>query len=95
MDDKERIAAVAYVVYEGAMARAERHAKRLFIALVVAVLAIVGTNIGWLIYISQYDFTSTETIVEAKDGVANYVGNDGDIINGADSCTDSKANLEE
>lgn len=56
-EKKERVVAVPYVVFEGSMARAERHAKRLFIALVVAVLAIVGTNIGWLIYMNQYDFT--------------------------------------
>ena len=69
---------ISYIVHESAMARAERHIKRLWIALIIAVLAIVATNISWLIYISQYDFELSAD----NGGNANYIGNDGDIYNG-------------
>lgn len=72
---------ISYIVHESAMARAERHIKRLWIALIIAVLAIVATNISWLIYISQYDFESYELSAD-NGGNANYIGNDGDIYNG-------------
>ena len=74
----------AYRIYETSMARMDRQLKRLWIALIVAVIATVATNIAWLIYISQYDFESYEVAAD-NDGVANYIGNDGDIYNGSES----------
>ena len=76
---KENRAEVAYIVYESAMARAERHIKRLIIALVVAIVTLAVTNMLWLYEWSQYDYTGENTIVEARYGTANYIGNDGDI----------------
>lgn len=77
---------VSYVVYESAMARSEREKKRLWILLIiswVAVLLVVGIFTYERL---QYDYTSEtyeEVIVDSKDGGnANYIGNDGDIING-------------
>lgn len=74
----------AYRIYETSMARMDRQLKRLWIALIVAIIATVATNIAWLIYISQYDFESYEVTAD-NDGVANYIGNDGDIYNGSES----------
>lgn len=74
----------AYRIYETSMARMDRQLKRLWIALIVAIIATVSTNIAWLIYISQYDFESYEVTAD-NDGVANYIGNDGDIYNGSES----------
>lgn len=62
----------------------ERHRKEkknLLVALLIAVLLIVISNIGWLIYESQFDVE--EIYVESTaDGHANYIGQDGDIYNG-------------
>ena len=74
----------AYRIYETSMARMDRQLKRLWIALIVAIIATVATNIAWLIYISQYDFESYEVTAD-NDGIANYIGNDGDIYNGSES----------
>lgn len=74
----------AYRIYETSMARMDRQLRRLWIAILVAVIATVATNIAWLIYISQYDFESYEVAAD-NDGVANYIGNDGDIYNGSES----------
>ena len=78
---------VPYVVHESSMARAERQAKRLIAIIILLVVLLVGSNIGWLIYEGQFEdvITSEEIIVDAeKNGVANYIGNDGDIYNGKD-----------
>lgn len=90
---------VPYIVYEGEQARNERTVKRLIIALVIAVLLIFVTNALWLYCWFQYDYVGEETMtqtidVDAKDGTANYVGRDGDIVNGKDSGYDNKAQDE-
>ena len=80
-------ASVPYVVHESAMARAERHTKALIWVIVLLIVLLVGTNAGWLIYNSQFEVveeTTTETTVtqDNADGYNNYIGNDGDIVNG-------------
>lgn len=76
---------VPYIVYEGAMARNERHIKRLVIALVITIIMIVVSNLAWLYVWNSYEYVGelSEVSVDSKDGGnANYIGNDGDIING-------------
>jgi hypothetical protein len=80
---KEEIT-VPYIVHESEMARAERNAKRLWVALLVAITLMVLSNVGWLLYISQYDFCSYELSTDGG-GNANYIGQDGDIYNGESS----------
>jgi hypothetical protein len=79
------------------MTRAERHAKRLVIVLIMTIILLFISNGCWLYAWTQYDYSGTETIsVDGKYGNANYIGNDGDIINGEDSGQkDSEANQEE
>ena len=86
---------VPYLVYESAQARNERTVKRLIIGLIVAVIAIVLTNCVWLYAWNQYDYESYETVtVDGSDGVANYIGNDGDIYNGESDSTENPAQEE-
>lgn len=62
-----------------------RREKRLIAIIVLVIVLLVGSNIGWLVYESQFETTETveEILVDAEDnGVANYIGNDGDIYNG-------------
>ena len=76
---------VPYIVHESSMARMERQVKRGWIALIVAVCLLFASNAAWLYAWCQYDYSSEEIIVEqdAQDGGnANYIGNDGDIVNG-------------
>ena len=51
---------VPYIVFEGEIARQERHIKRLWIALITAIVAIVLIVGGFLWYLNQYDFESYE-----------------------------------
>ena len=70
---------VPYVVHESAMARAERQSKRLVAVIVLLVLLLVGSNIGWLVYENSFeDIVITQ---ENDDGYNNFIGNDGDITN--------------
>ena len=95
MDEQKNAPSVPYIVYEGEQARNERHIKRLIIALVVTILLLFATNAIWLSAWMQYDYvgeevsTTTQTVdVDAKEGVANYIGRDGDIVNGENSSND-------
>ena len=78
---------VPYVVHESSMARAERQAKRLISIIILLIVLLVGSNIGWLIYESQFETVESsveeDIVVDAgENGIANYIGNDGDIHNG-------------
>ena len=80
-------ASVPYVVHESAMARAERHTNALVWVIVLLIVLLVGSNGAWLWYENQFDVveeTTTETTVtqDNADGYNNYIGNDGDIVNG-------------
>ena len=81
--------AVPYIVHESAMARTERGAKRLWTVIILLIVLLVGTNGAWLWYESQFETVTTEITQENADGYNNYIGNDGDIVNGE---TDSKSN---
>lgn len=66
--------------------------KSLIAVIVILIVLLVGSNVGWLIYNSQFEVveeTKTETnITQDNDsGYNNYIGNDGDIVNGE---TDNK-----
>lgn len=77
---------VPYIVHESAQARNERAVKRLVIALIVLALlwfATIGIGVyAWMQYDYSSDMTTSEVNVDGKDGIANYIGNDGDINNG-------------
>ena len=88
-NEKTAPEAVPYIVHESAMARAERGAKRLWTVIILLIVLLVGTNGAWLWYESQFETVTTEVTQENADGYNNYIGNDGDIVNGE---TDSKSN---
>ena len=74
---------VPYVVHEATVARQERQIKRMWIALIAAISMLFASNIGWLIYESQFVTVSYE---QDGDGLNNVnVGEQGDINNGAES----------
>lgn len=90
MDEKQNTPVVPYIVYEGEQARNERHIKRLVIALIVAVTLIFASNLAWLIAWFQYDYILESVEIDnSGGGNANYIGNDGDITNGANTSTQS------
>lgn len=86
MDTNESRDSVPFIAYESMMAREERHVRRLILALVVTILLLFASNLTWLYFINQFEYSAEETVtVDGKDGIANYIGNDGSITNGEDS----------
>lgn len=69
---------VPYVVHESAMARAERHSKRLVAIIILLIILLVGSNIGWLVYESQFeDYVITQEVEqEADNGENHFIGGD-------------------
>ena len=69
---------VPYVAHEFAMARAERQSKRLVAVIILLVLLLVGSNIGWLVYENSFeDYVITQEVEqEADNGENHFIGGD-------------------
>lgn len=76
---------IPYAVYESQQERNDRTNKRLWILAIILIVALLGTNIGWIIYESQFEVveekTHTEISVsqEAENGDNNFIGRNGEI----------------
>jgi hypothetical protein len=64
----------------------------MWIALIVAIALMFFTNMIWVGVFSSYDYSSEEIIVDAEDGNANYIGQDGNIYNGEDNSAETQEN---
>lgn len=77
---KEQRQTVPYIVHEADMARQERTIKRLWIALILVIVLLVGSNCAWLWYESQFTDEVVSTEIEAQqettDGNNYVVGGD-------------------
>lgn len=70
---------IPYIAFESATSRQERTIKRVWILCIILIVALIGTNAGWIWYENQFeDVVVTQ---ENADGYNNYIGNDGDITN--------------
>jgi hypothetical protein len=86
---KQNPVSIPYVAHEKAMQRAERHTRRLWIALIVAVALIFASNVAWLWYESQFE---TITYQQEGEGINNVnYGEQGDLNNGAESENQAQA----
>ena len=74
---------VPYVVHESSVARQERHIKRLWIALIVAIAMLFASFALFVWYESQFETMTYEQDGEGINNV-NY-GEQGDLNNGAES----------
>lgn len=92
LDSKDR---ALYFMWESSHARAERTVVRLWIVVLVLIVALLGTNAGWIYYESQFEdvVTSTETVTQEatadRDGEIRLIGGD---YYGDKSETDSNQN---
>lgn len=71
---------VPYIVHESTMARMERTIKRLWIAILILIFLLVGSNCIWILYENQFE--DIEIVQENADGYNSFIGNDGDIVYG-------------
>ena len=75
---------VPYIAHEASMARMERQSKRLWIAVLLLIVMLVGTNAAWLYYESQLSDLVT-TIEAEQDGSGVNIVSGGDLDYGAES----------
>ena len=57
---------VPYIIFEGEMARHERTVRRLIAVVVVTLALLFASNMCWLWFFNQFDF-STETISQGTE----------------------------
>lgn len=65
--------------YEVEMAHKERTERRLWVVILVLILALIGSNAGWIWYESQFETVSTttqEVTQEAENGENHFIGGD-------------------
>lgn len=78
---------IPYIVYEGEQVRHERTLKRLLLVLVLTIILFFVSNYLWLRAWMSYDYVTEDsseliTVDGGMRGTANYIGEDGSIING-------------
>lgn len=76
---------IPYIAHESAMDRLERTNKRMFVGIIILIIAFLLSNAMWLYNWMQYDYVDEFTTVDAGGGIANYIGDDGDITNGTNN----------
>lgn len=82
-DNSNATITMSRYVYECERSYKERISKRLIIALIITILLLFATNAMWLIYNSQYDYSTSDiTVGTDGEGDANYIGQDSEINNG-------------
>ena len=72
---------IPFIAFESATSRQERTIKRLWVLCLVLIIALIGTNAGWIYYESSFEDVSVTQEVEAtSDGDSdlnlNTVGGD-------------------
>ena len=77
MDEKM----IPYIAFESATARQERTIKRLWILCLVLIIALLGTNAGWIYWENQFeDVVVTQDVDATADGDSdlnlNTIGGD-------------------
>lgn len=76
---------VPYIVYEGEMARAERRDVRQWVVIIVLIAALLASNIGWMVYESQFE-TYTYDYTQDGEGLNNInTGEQGDVLYGPET----------
>lgn len=77
--EEDKVGPIPRYYHEAETARLERTITRLFWALIMTILLLVGTNAGWIWYESQWEDV-TITAEQTADGESNNYAIGGDFI---------------
>jgi hypothetical protein len=86
---------IPYIAFESVQARLERINQKLWIVILVLIVALIGTNAGWIWYESQFEDSVTTTVTQeaTSDGNSDInLRGIGDNFYGGESETDSYNN---
>lgn len=91
--ERQELAVMPIAQHEKDQDRLMKIIKSLISVIIVLIVLLVGTNIAWIIYESQFEVVEENTTItqDNENGYNNYIGNDGDINYGE---TDNKNNKE-
>lgn len=82
---------ISYYAHEAEVARLERHNKRAFLFALIIFVALILTNVGWIIHESMYEDTVTETYTTSTDGEnAIFVNGNGSLNYGANDLQENE-----
>lgn len=71
MENKANLPDVPYLVHEQDMARQERTIKRVWILCIILIIALIGTNAGWLYWESQWEVVKSTQVTQDVDATAD------------------------
>jgi predicted negative regulator of RcsB-dependent stress response len=87
MSERKAPETISFYEHEEEVFRMERHCKRLYIALIVTIVLLFASNMGWLVYQSLYDTVSYE---QDGSGLNNInTGTQGDVTSDGSEVEDS------
>lgn len=66
---------IPYIAYEAAQSRLERIIKRLWITTIILIVLLVGSNVAWLIYESQFEYYEETVTQEAENESGDIIMN--------------------
>lgn len=72
---------LAYEILEDTKREKKYIFKGLIAVIIILIVLLFGSNLAWLIYINQFDFTSDTVDIDSGNGMATYLeeSNAGDI----------------
>lgn len=72
---EEQMVSIPYVVYESQQERSDKQQKRLFILCIILIAALIASNLGWVIYESQFETVEEDTSIVKVHQDADEGGN--------------------
>lgn len=62
-NEDNKIITIPYVVYETQQERSDKQHKRLWILCIILIIALIASNLAWIIYESQFETITEDTSV--------------------------------
>ena len=85
MDENRKPETISFYEHEQEIARTETHSRRWMIAALIIFIALIGTNLGWIIHESMYQDVVTETYTaESDDGGVSISNGTGTVNYGSE-----------
>ena len=89
MDDRD-CAVIPYFAHEGEMTRMERTNQRMLFIIILLVVSLVGTNLAWVIYESQFQDVVISQEGYADESSQNFFNGTGEMNYGSPWQTDNQ-----
>ena len=80
---------IPFIAYESSQTRMERMNRRLWILCLFLIVALVGTNVGWFVYESQWNYVDTADTHVHQDVQQDTDGGGDNLFVGGDSYGES------